>query len=258
MKNLFLIGLVFLMTACQLFSEGQSVSSEPSQIPETTPSRITATVEVAAITSTSTKPPPPRDTATPRPLKPYFREEFEFPLQDWSILYASGDSSHVSILNENAALGFQLDNTNTWAYAIFGAFEYDSVHIQTSVSNLGSDVNAIGLVCQYDEQDGWYEFNISSDGGYNLLYGQWLADGIAYYEPILNGESEHIVKGEAQNTIGLECFDDVVQLHINGKLIRKQDVSRIGLTGGKVGLSLASFDEAPVILSFDWVDVREH
>ena len=122
----------------------------------------------------------------------------------------------------------------------------------------GNSVTYCGNCGSFFSEDGWYEFNISSDGGYNLLYGQWLDDGIAYYVPILNDVSERIETGEAENMIGLECFENIVQLHINGKLIRKQDVSRIGLTGGKVGLSLASFEEVPVILAFDWVDVREH
>ena len=55
----------------------------------------------------------------------------------------------------------------------------------------------MGLVCHYDEQDGWYEFNISNDGTYNLLYGQWLAEEIARYTPILNDTSERIEVGNA-------------------------------------------------------------
>jgi hypothetical protein len=184
MKKLLLTGLIFLITACQSSSREQGAAPEPSQISEPTPVRITATLE--KVLFSPTKPSPPTETQTPRPLTPFFHEQFDLPLQLWSVLYASGDSSQVRILNENSALGFELESTNIWAYVIFGGFEYDSVHIQTSVSSRGSDVNAIGLVCNYDEQEGWYEFNISSDGGFNLLHGQWLDDGIAYYVPILN------------------------------------------------------------------------
>jgi hypothetical protein len=131
------------------------------------------------------------------------------------------------------------------------------VHVETRVESLGSAINSMGLVCHYDEQEGWYEFNISSDGTYNLLYGQWLDKGIARYTPILNDNSERIAQGNSTNQIGLDCYENIVQLYINEMLIRKMDVSRYELTGGKVGLSLASFEELPVILSFDWVKVSE-
>ena len=82
-------------------------------------------------------------------------------------------------------------------------------------------------------------------------------EGIACYTPILNDTSERIETGNSANEIGLDCYENIVQLYINGKLIRKLNVAHIGLTGGKVGLSLASFEEAPVILSFDWVEVSQ-
>ena len=245
MKKILLIGLLILTSACQPPSGSQSATPAPT--------RITPTVEPATVIPTSI----PAPTDTPTPPKRYFTEEFNAPPTYWSTLYASGDTSRVSILNEKGKLTFELYSLNAWVYAIYGAFEYESVHIETLVENHGSEINAMGLVCHYDEQEGWYEFNISSDGSYNILYGQWLADGIARYAPILNDTSERIKTGNAAHEIGLDCYENIVQFYINDKIIRKLDVARFGLTGGKVGLSLASFEEAPVILSFDWVKVDE-
>ena len=41
------------------------------------------------------------------------------------------------------------------------------------------------------------------------------------------------------------------------KLFRKVDVTRYGLTEGKVGLAVSSFENIPVISAFDWVKVSE-
>ncbi len=232
-----------------------SATPEPAFTPETTAMRITPTSVPATVTPTVV--PPPTVTATSLPPERYFTEEFNTPLAHWSTLYASGDTSRVDILNKDGTLTFELYNSNAWVYAIYGAFEYESVHLETRVESHGSDINAMGLVCHYDEQAGWYEFNISSDGTYNLLYGQWLAEGIARYTPILNDISERIETGNTANEIGLDCFENILQLYINGKLFRKIDVTHIGLTEGKIGLSLASFEEVPVILSFAWVKVSE-
>jgi hypothetical protein len=75
--------------------------------------------------------------------------------------------------------------------------------------------------------------------------------------PVLIDNSDRITIGTAINEIGLDCYENIVQLYINEKIIRKLDVERFGLTSGKVGLSLASFEESPVILAFDWVKVSE-
>ena len=254
MKKLFWIG-IFLLTACLSPSGGQNVTPEPTAASQAAATRIIPTTE--PITVTPTIVPSPTVTATPLPPLRFFTEEFDTALVNWSTLYASGDSSRVDILNINSTLTFELYSPITWIYAIYGAFEYESVHVETRVESRGSDINAMGLVCQYDEQNGWYEFSISNDGTYSVLYGQWLAEGVASYTPILNEPSEQIEPGDAANEIGLDCYANILQLYINGRVIRRLNVGHIGLAGGKVGLALASFEEVPVILSFDWVKVSE-
>ena len=254
MKRLLLIGL-FLLTACN------QATPELSPTPAATPTRILSTATPVSspqgVTVTPTIVPSPTKTVTPPPPERYFTEEFDTAPGYWSILYASGEPSRVLTLNEDSKLTFEIDGPITWAYAIYGGFEYESVYIETRVESRGSEVNSMGLVCQYDEQNGWYEFNISNDGTYNVLYGQWLAEGVASYNPVLNDISDQILRGNSENEIGLACHDNILQLYINGKLIRNLNVEYIGLTEGKVGLSLGSFEEQPVILSFDWVKVSE-
>jgi hypothetical protein len=254
MKKVFLIGL-FLLTACQPPSRGQNVTAQPTTALQATATRSTPTIAPATITPTIV--PSPTVTATPPPPERYFTEEFDTVPSTWSTLYASGDSSRVEILNENSKLTFEIYGPVTWIYTIYGAFEYERITIETRVESLGSEVNSMGLVCHYDEQEGWYEFNISNDGSYHVLHGQWLAEGIAAYMPILDDTSAQIVTGNSLNEIGLGCDENTVQLYINGKLIRNLNVAHIGLTGGNVGLSLGSYEEVPVILSFDWVKVSE-
>jgi len=260
MKKILLIGLLIL-TACQSPSRGQNAISEPTTTPQITATRITPTdVPVSSpqgATVTPTFTPVPINTPTPQPPERYYTEEFDSGLSYWSTLYASGDSERVEILNENSKLTFEFYSPITWMYAIYGAFEYESVHIETRVESLGSEVNSMGLICNYNEQEGWYEFDISNDGSYSVLHGQWLAEGVASYNPILTDSSDQIVTGNSINEAGLSCYDNILQLSINGKIIRNLNVEHIGLNSGKVGLSVGSFEAVPVILSFDWVKVSE-
>jgi len=248
MKRLLLIGL-FLLTSCQ------SATPEPSPVPQATSTRFVPTPVPATVTPTVT--PLPTVTATLPPPERYFTEEFDGALTYWSTLYASGDTSRVETLNQDGKLTFELYSSNAWLYAIYGPYEYETVHLEASVESSGSDTNYMGLICNYTELNGWFEFNISSDGSYNVLYGQWLGEGIADYMPVVEGDSEYVNLGSTTNVIGLDCLDGTLQLYVNEKLFRNIDVSRFELSEGKVGLAVASFNEAPVILAFDWVTVSE-
>lgn len=254
MKKTLLLGIL-LLTACQPFTGNQKVTPELDiTATHSTPTAVPVSSPLEA-TSTQTSTPSPTDTPIPARPERYFTEEFEAPLTNWTTLYASGNSGDVDIRNENSALTFELSSPHTWIYVMYSAFEYNSVHLETSAIGFGSDINAMGLVCHYSEKDGWYEFNISSDGNYNVLHGQWLADGIARYALITNETTKFIQTGNAVNSIGLECYGNELRLYINNTPLRTLNVENIGLTGGKVGLALASFDDAPLVVSFDWVKV---
>ena len=252
MKKLLLIGF-FLLTACLSPSGSRSASFESTLTPGATATRATPTLVPATVTVTSTSSPP----FTPEPPPRFFIEEFDSAPAHWSTLNTSGDASRIESLNQNGKLTFELYSSNAWLYAIYDAQEYQMVHIEASIESTGSNTNYMGLICNYQEQNGWLEFNISSDGSYNVLYGQWLEVGIASYTPVVDGGSEYVNVGNSTNEIGLDCLADTLQLYINGKLFRNLDVSRFELNGGKVGLAVASFEELPVILAFDWVKVSE-
>jgi hypothetical protein len=253
MKRMLLTGL-FLLTAC-LPSTGDNRPATPelTSTSAATATRLIPTLMPATATQTPTQLP----TSTPEPPPRFFTEEFDSAPVHWSILSASGDASQVETLDQDGKLTFELYTSNAWLYAIYGAHEYETVHVEASIESTGSDTNYMGLICSYTEQDGWFEFNISSDGSYNVLYGQWLGVGVASYIPVADGGSEYINTGNATNEMGLGCQGDTLQLYINGKLFRNIDVSRFELNGGKVGLAVASFQEVPVILGFDWVKVSE-
>jgi hypothetical protein len=245
MKNLLLVGCIIFTAACQPATPESTATALP------TATRVTPTPVPATATVTLT----PLPTSTPEPPPRFFTEEFVSAPQHWSILYASGDASRVDTLIKDGKLTFELYSSNAWLYAVYGAHDYAAVHIEARIESTGSNTNYMGLICNYNEQKGWMEYNISSDGSYTVLHGRWLGTGIASYMPVAEGGSEYINVNNSANEISLDCLDDKLQLYINGKLFRNVDVSRFESNGGKVGLAAASFEEVPVILSFDWVKV---
>ena len=151
----------------------------------------------------------------------------------------------------------QMDAPFTWAYAIYSAEDYRDIRVDAHFANQAGSPASIGLVCRYNEADGWFEYNVSTDGTYNVLYGEWLAVGIADYLPILSGSSNAIQPSGTPQEIGLLCSGTTLSLFIDHNLIRRVDVSRFELLDGKVGLTSSSFENTPVIAAFDWVRVSE-
>jgi hypothetical protein len=239
-----LIGIIFL-TAC----------TSPTDVPPQAelPSLMTATQTPSLpVTATVTFTPAPTVTYTPVPL--FFTEEFNTDLGAWASFQTGGaEAPTVSLENDLLRIDFQ--SPNTWYYAIHNAHEYSSVFVSAKFS--GTPTGSLGVICNYSESKGWFEFNVASDGTYSVLFGQWLTQGIAQYTPIANDSSEYLQDDNLGYEIGLTCQDYILLPHINGKLFRKLDVTRYGLTQGKIGINASSFDETPMIATFDWVKVGE-
>lgn len=247
MKKL-LLGCL-LLTACQNATSTPTPSSfsSPTQTLSFTPSPAIHTPEP---TVTQTFEPSP--TSFPR----YFTNEFDTSLAGWVTLQANNDSN-INIKTENSTLLLQLDVPFTWLYALYGVEDYQNVRIDTQFQNRASTPSSVGLICRYSETGGWYEFNVSTDGAYNVLYGKWLTVGIVEYLPIADGSSNLIQPSGATQQIGLLCSDDTLSLFINGTLLRRLDVARYELTDGTAGLTVSSYENTPIVAAFDWVKINE-
>ena len=247
MKKFLLIGCLILITACQPATAAQDPT--PSFFP-------TSTLPPSPIPATFTPEPTSTPTPSPTPFPRLFTNEFDSSLEGWVILQA-GNEVIPDIKNENGTLVLQMDSVHTWLYALYGAQDYSKVRVDTQFTNRALTPSSAGLICRYSEEDGWFEYNVSSDGKYNVLYGRWLSVGIPEYLPIVDGTSRDIQPSGTTQKIGLACLDTTLLLYINDTLLRQVDVSRYELTEGKVGVSASSYENTPIVVGLDWVTVSE-
>ncbi len=213
-------------------------------------SAATADVGTTPKLPEATSPP----TSTPAPAPRTFQEDFQGGLGQWSFLQVDNGSTAPDPRLSAGYLRFDLTGTNQWLYALYAPHNYTDVRVDASIA-FGSGNNAAGVVCRYSKANGWYEFNIYPDQTYVLLYGQWLAPGVARYTPLFRSSSEKIRADE--NDIGLLCQGNVLTPFINGVQLRQRPENTFGLTNGQVGLSAASFETAPISILVDWVKVAE-
>ena len=175
MKKFLLIGCLILITACQ------PATSTPAPFPSST---ATLPASQTPIPVTNTPEPTATFELSPTPFPRFFTDEFDSPLAGWVILQA-GSESVPNTKTENSNLILQMDSPFSWLYAIYTAQDYANVRIDAQFTNQAGSPSSTGLICRYSEEDGWFEYNVSTDGSYNLLYGSWLAVGIADFMPNL-------------------------------------------------------------------------
>lgn len=245
MKKL-LLGCLLLITACQSATPTLAPSLFPTETPLPSPTFVAATVSPE---------PSPTLELSPTPFPSIFTEEFDSLPAGWVILQG-GNESVPNVKTDNGTLMLEMDSTYTWLYALYGAQDYSAVHIETQFTSRAMSPSSVGLICGYSEETGWLEYNVSSDGTYNVLYGKWLSPSVVDYAPITDGTSKEIQRNGMTQTIGLTCVEKTLSLFINDKLIRKVDVTNYDVTG-KIGIAAASYENSPVTVGVDWVKVSE-
>ena len=245
MKKLLLIGCLILITACQSTTPTPAPSLFPTSTPQPTLIPVTASPEPSSTPESS-----------PTPFPRLFTEEFDSSLAGWVILQAGNDAV-PNIKNENGSLLLQMDLPYTWLYTLYGPQDYTDIRIDAQFQNRALTPSSAGLMCHYSEEGGWFEYNVSTDGTYNVLYGRWLSVGIPEYLPIMDGTSKEIQPSGTTQKIGLICSDTSLSLFINETLVRRADISRYELAEGKVGVAASSYENTPVVVALDWVTISE-
>lgn len=245
LKKWLILGCFLFLNACQ------TVTAVP-----VTPLVPTATFSPTPVPDTATPQPTSTPEFTATPLPRLFTNEFDASLAGWTLLQA-GSEAAPALKTENSNLILQMDAPYTWTYAIYDAQEYEDIRIEAQFMNQAGSPASIGLICRYSATDGWLEYNVSTDGTYNVLYGQWLANGVADYLPIASAGFGPIQPSGAPQGVGLVCSGTTLSLFIDQTLVRSLDVSRFELTGGRIGVTASSFENAPVVAAFQWVKVSE-
>ena len=217
-------------------------------------------------------PPEPTEvppTEAPAPTEPpasqseqFFTEEFDDPLSnDWSVLTVTGsndaDPDKVTVEAQDGKLVWNFDSEYVYYYLFYDAFTYEDVKVAVSADNRGKNNNNISLICRYDPDIGWYEFNIANNGLYDIYYAEVTSSGEISYTRITNGGSNSIKQGKEVNEYSISCKGDELSLTINGDEVNTVTEKNYGLRDGQVGVSVSSFNVLPILIEMDWIEISE-
>jgi hypothetical protein len=258
---LFIVSMLFIVgLAC---SGG---ATPPTQAP---PPTQEAPVIPTEAPPQPTEPPvteaPATEVVTEEPVSPaqqFFTEEFDSPLSgDWSIFTITdpnvSDLDKVTVEVEDGNLVWDLNSEWVFYYLFYGAFEYEDVKVEAIADNRGRNNNLVSLICRYDPEVGWYEFNVANNGLYIIYFMEILDNGKIRYNRIANGGSNAIKQGKEVNEYSGTCQGEELTLHINGDEVISFEEKKYGLRSGQVGISVSSTNVVPILIEMDWIRVSE-
>ena len=183
----------------------------------------------------------------------FFTDQFDNGLDNYSYFMMSGDSDDpdMDIYSEDSNLIFDLKGAYLWPYLTYDPYTYEDVDVSFEAENLGLNNNNVSIICRYDPDRGWYEFNIANNGLYSILY--YDAISTKDYKNLFNGGSYSINMGKATNTYEATCKGDTLTLYING--VETRSVKDNNLKKGQVGISVSSFEDYPILVNVDWLKI---
>lgn len=264
LRPLFFLAIVLMLVglACNALTGGGDTPEPPPVTEE--PVQVIMEVPTEEPTSEPTEEPTEAVELTEEPVEAqdFFTEEFDTN-DNWSYFVIDGsdqtimedDDPGMSLVTEDSNLVFDLNSKNLWVYVTYDPYEYDDVRIDAHVTNRGVNNNNVSLICRYTEES-WYEFNIANNGLYWILVAQVSGDEVSYQQ-IYNGGSNDIKAGKETNEYTAICDGRELSLYINGKEARTVTDREYALTSGLVGVSASSFDDLPVSVDVDWVQISQ-
>ncbi|MCQ3938048.1 MAG: hypothetical protein DPW18_13510 [Chloroflexi bacterium] len=242
--------------ACSALGGNEPTAVPTAQPLPTNPPLPTSAPAQPLPTQEQQQPPQPVQNQT------FFTEEFDAPLSSsWSILTVTGSNDanpdKVTVEPKNGKLRWDFDSEYVYYYLFYEGASYSDVTIEVSADNLGRNNNSISLICRYDPNVGWYEFNIANNGLYDILYGEVTSSGSIGYSRITNGGSNAIKQGKDVNVYKISCVGDKLSLTINGQDVTTIDEKKFGLGEGGVGVSVSSFNVLPITVEMEYFKISE-
>jgi hypothetical protein len=266
MKKTLLLPLAFIAifilivsSACNLPFGGGKTTEEPQVIVVTaTPEKVNNVATAKPTLEVTEAPPaePTEDTSATSEPQAYYVEEFDGDLSNFTydvINGGNGSSDNATINAEDGALKFVNNDEELYTYVYYEPYTYTDVRIDMEAENLATNDNSITLVCRYDPDLGWYEYNIDNDGEWTLFY----YDNVVAqrYVQLYDGGSTAIHMGRDTNTYTMICQGSKISLYIND--VFTHTFEHKDLKEGQVAFGVSSYDSFPVKVNVNWLEISE-
>jgi hypothetical protein len=259
---LILVFIFFVSAACNFSAGDNATETEEPQViiitatPEIIETDQEETTDDTADNSNDTA---SSDSSTGNEAQPYYIEDFDGQASSYFYYLTSLDENDenedekLNIEENNSRLRITHNDYNLGTIALYDPYTYTDVRIDAEVENLASNNNSVALICRYDPDLGWYEYDVDNDGEWFLYY---FDNVIAKeYVTLYDGGSTAIKMGRDTNTYTMICQGNEISLYINGEFTHT--FKHKDLKEGQVGFGLYNYDSFPVSVAFNWFEISQ-
>jgi len=205
---------------------------------------------------------PPAETEAPEGGEQFFRDEFDNGLDQYDRFIFKTDDNKIYRNNESlekkagvelsdGTIKFNIQDYYLYYYFIYQPQVYEDVKISVEVENLGYSASMAALICRYDENLGWYEVKVDSQGQWAMFYFDKL---INKWNRLTNGGAADFNYGKDTNLYTLVCDGKEISFYVNDVL--SQTVENKNLKSGKVGFSIQS-PRTYTLMNVPWFEISE-
>ena len=164
----------------------------------------------------------------------------------WALYEGRGVTSRL----EDGVLRISNSLSGEIAWANAGRDIDDAIITVETFQADGSDDNAYGVICRYQNPENFYVFLISGDGHYAMGKYQSGSPQVQY----LSGEGQYtfsdaINQGASKNEIRASCVGNELSLTVNG--IPLETVNDPTFVIGDIGLGASTFQPGTTVIEFD-------
>ena len=250
---LFIVSFVLLVGLACAFGGGKT--TPPTAQPDAATDQPTTEAQPTSQDTSSATDTPEAQTSGG---EQYYTETFDGNLDNYTWFnVGKGDDSDLHLTTDGGYLVFDLQESNLWIYVTYNPFTYKDVSVELTADNRGKNNNNVSLLCRYNKEEGWYEFNIANNGLYNIYAFDATGAVRKGYNRIADGASNLVKQGKNVNTYGASCVGGKLTLTINGTQVRTFTDTKYQFREGKVGFSVSSLDVTPIVVNVDSFAISE-
>ena len=184
--------------------------------------------------------------------EPIFQDDFSGKSGGWDSLtdeYGTTDYSDGKYL-------ISVAGSNSFLFSTPGALS-DSKDVRIEVDILKSDdiQHDMGIICRYQDSGNFYYLVVSSDGYFAIGKFKNGTEQLIGAKDMQQDKAGVINTGAADNHLRGDCVGNTLTLYANGS--RLFQVKDSDFSKGNVGLIAGSYDDTPISVYFDNLDVTK-
>jgi hypothetical protein len=163
---------------------------------------------------------------------------------------------------QDGILTFNIRDNETYIYKLIKGSMTENAVIEAKWKSNGQSLNGVALLCRASEDfSGWYEFRMSAQGEWQVLqYDKSIRDNDPYKNPyvmIKKGQAKQkLVRVTGDNVSKFTCNGNKLSYEVNGtKIVETTNTKLKG--GGLIGIGVMSSAYLPVVIQWDYLDVKQ-